>query len=122
MNSNAKKNHQNFGRQPIKIDKLLPVQEKLPKKHKEISVNETNNIMKVTQINQPNMRPTLNSRGNYVRRTVCGSPDQLIHTTFEKESKDPKSNFMAMRTKILQGNDPYFNSRPTNRLDIRKLA
>ena len=26
------------------------------------------------------------------------------------------------RAKILQGNDPFFNSRPSNRLDIRKLA
>ena len=48
MNSNAKKNNQNFAREPIKIDKFLPIQEMLPNKHEEISINETNNIMKVT--------------------------------------------------------------------------
>ena len=47
-------------------------------KRREIVISETNQNaknMQITQINQPNMRPTLNSRGNYVRRTVCGSPD-----------------------------------------------
>ena len=68
------------------------------------------------------MRPTLNSRGNYVRRTVCGSPDELIHTTFKKEAGDPQSNFMAERAKLLLANDPFFNNQSINRLDIRKLA
>ena len=48
MNSNAKKNNKNLIREPIKIDKFLPIQETLPNKHDEISINETNNIMKVT--------------------------------------------------------------------------
>ena len=103
----------------------MPVQEQSKKgKRREILISESNcsaQDMKVTQINRPNMRPTLNSRGNYVRRTVCGSPDQLIHTTFKKESNDPSSNFMAERAKIMQA-QIGFTTSCTSRLDIRKLA
>ena len=38
------------------------------------------------------MRPTLNSRGNFINRSVCGSPDELIKTTLQKQ--DPDTNFM----------------------------